>query len=112
MQGVIYAQTSVNGTVTDENGEALPGATVVEKGTTNGTVTDVEGRYRLSVSNGSATLVISFVGYTREEIPVGNRTTIDVNLTPDISSLQEVVVVGYGTQKRSQVAGAHRISRW
>lgn len=97
-------QTSVSGKITDENGEGLPGASVVEKGTSNGTITDIDGNYYLTVSEGG-TLVFSFVGYHKEEMVVGNSTKIDMMLVPDIAQLSEVVVVGYGTQKQREVSG-------
>ncbi|WP_421889640.1 SusC/RagA family TonB-linked outer membrane protein [Marinoscillum sp.] len=97
----------VSGAVKDaETGEALPGATVLQKGTTNGTVTDVEGRYTLNVDEG-AVLVISFVGYQNLEFTVGAQAVIDANLVLDVSGLQEVVVVGYGTQKKALNTGAN-----
>ncbi|XOV94300.1 MAG: SusC/RagA family TonB-linked outer membrane protein [Bacteroidota bacterium] len=98
-------QNSVSGTITDDNGEGLPGATVLEKGTSNGTITDVNGDFTISVGE-SASLTISFVGYQNQEIPVNGRTRIDVKLAADVSALQEVVVVGYGTQKKEDVTGA------
>lgn len=98
-------QNSITGKVTDESGEGLPGATVLEKGTSNGTITDVEGNYTVSM-DGDATLIISFVGYQNLEVPVNGRTTINIELKADISALEEVVVVGYGTQKKEDVTGA------
>ncbi|MEQ8553132.1 MAG: TonB-dependent receptor [Cyclobacteriaceae bacterium] len=98
-------QQSVTGTITDENGEALPGATIQEKGTTNGTITDVEGRFNLNVQENSV-LTISFVGYETKEVAVNSRSVIDVSLSPDISALQEVVVVGYGETKKVNLTGA------
>src|SRR5688572_26854456 len=83
----------------------IPGDNVVEKGTNNGTVTDVEGNYTLNVSEG-ATLVFSFVGYTGQEIAVGNQSSIDVALMADVTSLDEVVVVGYGTQEKKELTSA------
>ncbi|MEP0369094.1 MAG: TonB-dependent receptor [Cyclobacteriaceae bacterium] len=88
---------TITGTVTDENGEPLPGATVVEKGTTNGTITDVDGKFSLNVSD-DAVLLVSFVGYSPQEINIAGRTTIDVSLQPDLTSLEEVVVIGYGLE--------------
>jgi TonB-linked SusC/RagA family outer membrane protein len=88
-----------------EDEEGLPGVNVVEKGTTNGTVTSVDGEYNLTVSEG-ATLVFSSVGFTSEEIAVGNRSVIDLTMTADIQQLQELVVVGYGTQKKADITGA------
>lgn len=99
------ADITVNGRVTDERGEGLPGVNVVVKGSTNGAQTDVEGRYTLTAPD-NATLVFSFVGYTSREIAVGGRTTIDVPLAPDAQSLNEVVVVGYLTQNRQDVTGS------
>ncbi len=98
-------QRTVSGIITDEAGEPLPGATIQEKGTTNGTITDVEGRFLLEVPE-DATLTISFVGYVTREISLNGRTVLDVSLEADVSALEEVVVVGYGTQKKSDVTGA------
>lgn len=96
----------VSGRVTGEKGEALPGVNIVVKGAIRGTNTDADGRYQLSVPNGETVLVFSFVGYASQEIPVGNRTTLDVQLLPDNKSLNEVVVVGYGTQSRRNLTTA------
>ena len=100
------ADITVTGRVTDEKGEAVPGVNVLVKGTSNGTQTDVEGRYTLSGVPDNATLVFSYVGYTAKEVAVGGRTTIDTPLTPDTKALNEVVVVGYLTQERQNVTGA------
>ena len=81
------------------------GASILEKGTSNGTVTDLDGNYTLSVKPG-ATLVISYIGYKTQEIKVGNNSRIDVTLEEDNTSLEEVVVVGYGVQKKKLVTGA------
>jgi TonB-dependent starch-binding outer membrane protein SusC len=97
---------TVSGRVTDDKNEPLPGVSVIVKGTTTGTATGVDGTYSLSVAEGNETLVFSFVGFTSEEVPVNNRTTIDVMLMPDIKSLSEVVVVGYGTQRKSDLTGS------
>lgn len=96
----------VSGKIKDENGELLPGVNVIEKGTTTGTVSDADGRYALDVSDENAVLVFSFIGYETQEIPVANQTMIDVTLTTDIKTLGEVVVVGYGTQKKKDITGA------
>ena len=103
----ILGQTrNITGTVTSfEDNEPLPGVNVVEKGTTNGTVTNVDGEYNLTVSEG-VTLVFSSVGYTTEEVPVGNQSLIDMVMTEDIQQLQELVVVGYGSQKKSDLTGS------
>jgi len=98
-------QSSVSGTVTDDTGAPLPGASIVEKGTTNGTQTDFDGNYTINVADG-ATLVISYIGYATQEIPVNGQSTIDVTLAEDASQLDEVVLVGYGTQSRVSVTNA------
>jgi TonB-linked SusC/RagA family outer membrane protein len=96
----------VQGKVSSETGEGIPGVNVLLKGTTSGTTTNSEGNYSLSIPDGNGTLVFSYIGYTTEEVPINNRATIDVSLVPDIQSLSEVVVVGYGTQKRSDITGS------
>lgn len=92
----------ITGVVTDENGATLPGATIQVKGESNGTITDVEGGYSLTVSS-TDVLVISFVGYTPQEVKVGQQSKINVSLEPDLTALDEVVVVGYGTTKKSDL---------
>ena len=97
----------VSGQVVDEeDGVGLPGVNVVAKGTTIGTVTDVEGNYRLSVPDNTTTLVFSSVGYLTQEVPVNGQSTLDVSMGADVQSLSEVVVVGYGTQKKVTATGA------
>lgn len=98
-------QASVTGVVTDESGAPLPGATILEKGTTNGTITDATGSFRLDVSDG-AVLQISFVGYVSKEIELGNQTSIEIGLEPDLENLEEVVVIGYGTARQKDIVGA------
>lgn len=95
----------VSGTITDENGEAVIGANVVEKGTTNGTVTDIDGHFSLDISE-KAILQVSYIGYVNKDIPVNNRSDIPVSLLADTQNLDEVVVVGYGTQKKVNLTGA------
>ncbi|RRB02412.1 TonB-dependent receptor [Larkinella rosea] len=97
---------NVSGTVKDEKGDGLPGVTVLIKGSTRGTTTDASGRYSLSVPDGSTTLIFSFVGYVAQEVMVGNQSTISLSLVPENKALAEVVVVGYGTQKREQITSA------
>ena len=92
--------------INSEDGSALPGVSVAIKGTTTGAITDAEGRYRITVPNAESILVFSFVGFLTAEITTGNRTTIDVRLAGDLKSLSEVVVVGYGTQKKSDLTGS------
>ncbi len=98
---------TIRGTVTDgETSESLPGVNVVVKGTTIGTITDIQGQYTLSVPQNANTLVFSSVGYSAEEVGINNRSTIDLTMMPDIQSLSEVVVVGYGTQEKRDVTAA------
>ncbi|MDF1572049.1 MAG: TonB-dependent receptor [Bacteroidales bacterium] len=104
--GLLSAQHSVGGKVTDENGRALPGVNIVEKGTSNGTVTDSEGNYSIEVASSDAVLIFSYIGYLTEEIPVEGRTTINAILQLDIASMEEIVVIGYGTVKKKDLTGA------
>ena len=98
---------NVTGTVTSSDDHApLPGVNVVVQGTSTGTVTNIEGEYALEVPSSEAVLVFSFVGYLSQEMAVGNQTTLDVSLTADQAQLDEVVVIGYGTQKKSDLTGA------
>ncbi|HCW07609.1 MAG TPA: SusC/RagA family protein, partial [Cytophagales bacterium] len=101
-----YAQQrSVSGKVTSaDDGSAIPGANILEKGTTNGTATDANGEFKLSVGD-NAILVVSFVGYKTQEVVVGAQSAINIVLTSDITSLSEVVVVGYGQQEKKDVTG-------
>ena len=101
-------ERSVSGKVlsADDN-TPLPGVNVAVKGTTRGTTTDANGDYRISVPNGQAVLVFSSVGSISQEITVGNRSTINVKVETDTRALNEVVVVGYGTQKKSQTTGCY-----
>ncbi|MFD1145475.1 TonB-dependent receptor [Larkinella insperata] len=101
------APIAVTGRVVDENNQPIPSVTVLLKGTTStGTVTDVDGRFSLNVPDGNAVLVFSSIGFQSQEITVNNRTSINVSMRPDIKSLNEVVVVGYGTQRRAEVTSA------
>lgn len=95
---------SISGTVTDDNGVALPGATVLVQGTTNGVSTDFDGAFTISASSDD-TLVVSFIGYASQSILVGSSSTINVSLSPD-NLLDEVVVTGYGSQKASNISGS------
>ncbi|KAA5542370.1 SusC/RagA family TonB-linked outer membrane protein [Adhaeribacter rhizoryzae] len=102
-----WAQSAgIKGKVTDEQGGGLPGVTVLLKGTTNGTTTDASGTYALNIPNGGGTLVVSFIGYQTKEVAINNQTTINITLSPDAKALEEVVVVGYGTQRKSDMTGA------
>jgi outer membrane receptor protein involved in Fe transport len=97
----------ISGLVTgSEDNEPLPGANVVLKGTSTGTITGLDGAYSISVPDDNSILVFSSVGFITEELIVGNRTVLDISLVPDITALDEIVVVGYGTQKKEDVIGS------
>lgn len=97
----------ITGKVTaEDDGSPIPGATVMVKGTTNGTVTDIDGNYSLNVADPNAVIVFSYVGYLTEEVAVNNRSVVDISLMMDITELSELVVVGYGTQSERTVTGA------
>jgi TonB-linked SusC/RagA family outer membrane protein len=100
------AALQISGKVTDDKGAALPGVTVLLKGTVTGTATNAEGTYSLTVPDGNGTLIFSYIGFITEEVAINNRSTIDVSMVTDIKALGEVVVVGYGTQKKSDVTGS------
>ena len=100
-----YAQNMVRGVVTDVTGDPLPGVSVVVKGTTTGTTTDIDGRYSINASN-TATLEFSYIGMNKQEIKVNGRSTINIILKEDVANLDEVVVVGYGTQKKAHLTGS------
>ncbi len=100
----VQQQKAVKGTVSDANGPVI-GATIMEKGTSNGTVTDLDGNFTLNVKPG-ATLVVSYVGYKTQEVAVGNNSSFNLTLEEDNTNLDEVVVVGYGVQKKKLVTGA------
>jgi len=102
-----YAQTkTISGAVSDDEGMPLPGVNIIEKGTSNGVASDFDGKYTITVSNSNAILVFSFVGYQTQEVSVTNRNTLDVVLLPDLSALDEVVVIGYGTARKSDLTGS------
>tara|TARA_R110002012_G_scaffold290109_1_gene483585 strand:- start:35745 stop:39053 length:3309 start_codon:yes stop_codon:yes gene_type:complete len=96
----------INGTVTDENGQPIPGVNVLNKATLNGTITDFDGNFTLSVLDDEVVLSFSYLGFKTQDIVVGNQTTINVVLEESATSLDEIVLVGYGTQSRSQVTTA------
>ena len=101
---VLLAQ-SVSGTVTDENGEGIPGVNIVVKGSTTGTITDFDGNYSVDAAEGDV-LVVSYVGYSSQEITVGSQSNISIQLQLDVASLDEIVVTGYGNQRRKEVTSA------
>src|SRR6478736_810306 len=101
------AQRAVQGTVTSaEDGQPIPGVNVIVEGTSTGTATDVEGKYSLQLAEGQNMLHFSFVGYATQTVTVGDRSQVDVQLASDTQTLEEVVVIGYGVQKKSDLTGA------
>lgn len=102
----VQQQKSIKGKVTDTSGEPLPGVTVLVKGTTNGTVTNVDGEYTLKGITAETTLQFSFVGMKTQEIEVGNQTSLDIAMEVDAIGLEEVVAIGYGTMKKSDLTGS------
>lgn len=96
----------VTGVVTDENASPMPGVNVLVKGTANGTSTDAEGKYSLSVPDDNAVLVFTFIGYNTSEMTVGSRTNVSIQMTPDVETLTEVVVTGYSIDKRRETTGS------
>jgi len=105
LTGIVSAQT-ITGTVLDTDGLGVIGANIVVQGTTIGTVTDFDGSYTLEAPAGSTAIVYSYLGYKSQTVEIAGRTVIDVTLEADTEILDEVVVVGYGTQKRSDLTGA------
>lgn len=102
----VVAQQTVSGTVKGTDGSVLPGTTVLEKGTTNGVVTDFDGKYVINLNNDNATLVFSYVGFIRQEAKVNGRSVINIVLEEDSQQLNEVVVIGYGTVERKDLTGS------
>ncbi len=102
---VAFAAIEVRGSVLDDKGQPLQGVSILLKGSKTGTVTDASGNYIIRVPEGSGTLVFSFVGFNTKEVNINNSKTINVTLTSATSGLNEVVVVGYGSQKKDTVTG-------
>ncbi len=99
-------QQSITGRVTDVNGNPLPGANILEKGTSNGAQTDFDGEYSIEVANMNTVLIVSYIGFATKEVEVNNQNTINIILQEDAASLDEVVIVGYGTQKKVNLTGS------
>ncbi len=107
MSSFVFAQTKISGTVSTKKGETLPGVNVVIKGTQQGTTTDADGKFVIEVPDISSTiLTFTYIGYVNQDVAVGNRTVVDVKLEEDVLSLDEVVVVGYGSVRKSDVTGS------
>ncbi len=104
--GALMEQRRITGTIKGENGEPLVGATVQLEGTTVGTLTDIDGKFTIEVPNDDAILAISFIGYVAQRVRVVGRSTFELTLLPTVESLQEVIVIGYGTQKRTTMTGS------
>ncbi len=102
----LMAQNTVTGVVTDQNGQPMSGVTVVVKGTSAGILTGIDGKYTLPLPAGSTTLSFSFIGFTNQDVAINGRSVINVTLEEAITGLDEVVVVGYGVQKKKLVTGA------
>ena len=102
----ILQLTTIKGTVTDKNGDPLPGTNILEKGTTNGTQADFDGNFSIDVNDGNAVLVVSYVGFATKEIPLDGETNISVIMKEDAAGLDEVVIIGYGVQKKSNLTAA------
>ena len=102
----VQQSVTVSGVITDKTGEPVIGANVLEKGTTNGVITDFDGNYTLTVSGGNSVLVFSYIGYKTQEVTVGSQKKIDIVLVEDTEMMDEVVVIGYGTQKKGDVTSA------
>ena len=102
----IILEQEISGKVTDEKGEALIGVSVLVKGTNRGTSTDAAGKYKINVPKGASSLVFSYIGYTKQEVEIGSRTSINVVMAADNKNLDEVVVVGYGTVQKKDLTGS------
>ncbi|MBU2905331.1 TonB-dependent receptor [Arenibacter algicola] len=102
----IHAQTQVTGTVADNTGTPLPGANIVEKGTMNGVTADFDGNFSIEVADVNASLVVSYIGFSTIEVPLDGQTSLSITLEESAAGLDEVVVVGYGTQKKVNVIGS------
>ena len=99
-------QKAISGRITDNKGEPITGANILEKGTTNGVISDVNGNYTINVASANSVLIISFIGYTSQEVTVGSQTAISISLAESAIGLDEIVVVGYGTQQKRAVSGS------
>jgi len=105
--GMAFAQQrTVSGKVLDESGASIPGVSVLAKGTTVGTVTDIDGKYNLNVPSKAEVLVFGFVGMISQEVTIGQKSVIDVTLKTEVVGVDEVVVVGYGTRKKEEITGS------
>ena len=104
--GTSMAQKTLTGTVTDEGKIPMPGVSVIVKGTNNGTLTDINGKFQLSVQSNAKSLVFSFIGMNNKELEIDNQTSFDVAMSLDVVGLDEVVVIGYGTARKRDLTGS------
>ena len=102
----VHGQITIKGKIVDDQDESVIGATIIVKGTTIGTVSDIKGDYSIIVPENSETIIVSFIGYKSKEIPINNRAIIDIKLEIDIAELESIVVTGYGTQRKQDITGA------
>ena len=100
-----FAQTQLSGSVTDANGQPIPGATIIVQGTNNGTTSDFDGNYTISIEE-NQNLVISYLGYATQTILFTGQDNVNISLVEDLNELDEIVITGYGTQKKSHLTGA------
>ena len=105
-EAAMQKAVNVTGVVTDSGNLPLPGVTIIEKGTTNGTVTDIDGKYSIEVASPESILVFSFVGMESVEQTVGTSSVLNIVLNDDTQALNEVVVIGYGSQKSTRITGS------
>ena len=99
-------QLKVTGTISDENGAPLPGVNVIVEGTIVGAISDINGKYSINLPDNNAVLIFTFIGYTTQRVPAGGRTIVDVSMAPDVTNLDEVVVIGYGTARKATITGS------
>lgn len=102
----LFQNSTVQGTIISQSGAPLPGVNILEKGTSNGTTTDTDGKYALVVSDNDAVLVFSFIGFATQEVAINGQSVIDITLEEDVLSLDEIVVVGYSTQEKKDITGS------
>ena len=103
---MVHAQTEVSGKIMNESGDLLVGVNILVKGTNVGTITELDGSYALEVENENAVLVISYIGYITQEVSISGRSVVDVNLSIDAAQLEEVVIIGYGKQRKQDITGS------
>jgi TonB-linked SusC/RagA family outer membrane protein len=103
---IMRQDRTIKGIVTDENGQGIPGVNVIVKGTSEGTTTDADGAYTLSIADNNVTLVFTFIGYETKEEPIAGRSTVSLTLLPDVKTLDEVTVVAFGEQKKESVVSS------